>query len=93
MEVPVNVALINVLVAIEAKRNSLIAETHIGLVDDWEVSLKSYFFKTLSNELIDQVRLKKNLACFNEVKMFRVPEKWWSCPSRELGKYSFCYPG
>lgn len=87
-----NEKLLTVLAALKAKQKLAVIECSIdGFSSDWRKVLKDYFFKQLSDELIEEVGLKKNEFCLMAVERLEIPEEWMFTKSTELDHFSFSY--
>ncbi|MBC5852128.1 hypothetical protein [Vibrio metschnikovii] len=87
-----NENLLTVLAALKAKQKLAIIESDInGFSSDWREVLKDYFFKQLSDKLIEEVGLSKNQFCLMAVEHLEIPEEWMTTYSTELDQFSFSY--
>lgn len=92
MKLPLNEKLLDVLLAMERKRKLCLVEASLGLVDNWAEPLKEYF-DALPKELVEDLGLKRNLACYRRIEIFEVPQEWMSVEVDKLGQFWFGYPG
>ncbi len=87
-----NDKLLSVLCAVKAKQNLAVNEVSLDcFTNDWAKSLRDYFYKTLPDELIDEVGLKKNEFCIRAIERLEIPDAWMATEISELGQFTFSY--
>jgi hypothetical protein len=88
--IKLNMNLLQVIGLVQSKKQNALYESELGLCSDWVKSTKDYFF-ALPDNLVTELGLKRNEACFHAISKFDITEEIEYTFSSDLHLYKLNY--